>query len=164
MTPAREESSVQKHTATPPLFAHTDPHKKDEKIANYPHLAQTFDDVVSSFGPNDFFVLQKSLKVCDLCIHVKLDKIALSEIFNIDFILRSQSKKENDLYIYLNWRCIDIQVFVNLVTLKICLDHDVRGFSFAIHYIVYIELRNIWKCKIKASFGKSKSVMRGWCL
>jgi len=33
-----------------------------ERLAQYPYLSQTFNDVIEQFGPNDFFVLQKSLK------------------------------------------------------------------------------------------------------
>jgi tetratricopeptide (TPR) repeat protein len=36
--------------------------KDTERSAKYPHLTRAFNDYVESFGPNDFFVLQKSMK------------------------------------------------------------------------------------------------------
>lgn len=36
--------------------------KDIERSAGFPHLKQAFEDVLNQFGPNDFFVLQKSLK------------------------------------------------------------------------------------------------------
>jgi tetratricopeptide (TPR) repeat protein len=46
------------------LWADTDLlQKRDtERAALYPHLSQAFQDSVEQYGPNDFFVLQKSLK------------------------------------------------------------------------------------------------------
>ena len=36
---------------------------RDEKRSEkYPHLSRSFTDFIDTFGPNDFFVLQKSLK------------------------------------------------------------------------------------------------------
>ena len=32
------------------------------RASTYPHLRQAFNDSIDQFGPNDFFVLQKSLK------------------------------------------------------------------------------------------------------
>ena len=34
----------------------------EQRAATYPHLRQAFTDSIDQFGPNDFFVLQKSLK------------------------------------------------------------------------------------------------------
>jgi tetratricopeptide (TPR) repeat protein len=36
--------------------------KDNERSNAYPYLKQAFEDAINSFGPNDFFVLQKSLK------------------------------------------------------------------------------------------------------
>jgi len=36
--------------------------RDDEGAAAFPHLAEQFNDHVSTFGPNDFFVMQKALK------------------------------------------------------------------------------------------------------
>ena len=37
-------------------------YRDEARAARYPHLLQAFSEAVDTFGPNDFFVLQKSIK------------------------------------------------------------------------------------------------------
>lgn len=56
------ENTFDSHTADSDFIGDSLSNRDHHRIASFPHMSRAFVDYVDQFGPNDFFVLQKSIK------------------------------------------------------------------------------------------------------